>query len=87
LLRKEAVLPFEKALEIVLTSARQVDTERIDFACAFNRVLAEEVRSDVDIPPFNKSAMDGFACRRTDLANELAIVETIPAGYTPTKSY
>ncbi|MHC4238790.1 MAG: molybdopterin molybdotransferase MoeA [Planctomycetota bacterium] len=80
------MLPFEKALEIVLASARQLDTERIEFECAFNRVLAEEVRSDIDIPPFNKSAMDGFACRRADLANELAIVETIPAGYTPTKS-
>ncbi len=37
----------------------------------------------MDIPPFDKSAMDGFACRREDLANELTIIETIPAGVSP----
>jgi len=79
------MLPFEKALETVLISARQLDTERIDFKCALNRILAEDVRSDMDIPPFNKSAMDGFACRRADLSNELTVVETIPTGYVPQK--
>jgi len=80
------MLPFEKALEIVLNSARRGDTERIDFKCALNRILAEDVRSDMDFPPFNKSAMDGFACRRADLSNALAVVETIPAGYVPQKT-
>jgi len=37
------------------------------------------------MPPFNKSAMDGFACRRADLTNELTVVETIPAGVMPKK--
>ncbi len=80
------MLPFEKALEIVLNSARQLDTERIEFNCALNRILAEDLKSDIDIPPFNKSAMDGFACRRADLSNELKVVETIPAGYVPQKA-
>jgi molybdopterin molybdotransferase len=40
----------------------------------------------MDIPPFNKSAMDGYACRRADLGNELTVVETIPAGYVPQKA-
>ena len=80
------MLPFEKAFETVLSSARQLDTERIEFECALNRILAEDVRSDMDIPPFNKSAMDGYACRRADLSNELTVVETIPAGYVPQKS-
>ncbi len=79
------MLPFEKAFETVLSLARQIDTERIDFKCALNRILAEDVRSDMDIPPFDKSAMDGFACRRADLNNELTIVETIPAGHVPQK--
>jgi molybdopterin molybdotransferase len=80
------VLPFEKALERVLASAHQLDTERIEFGCALNRILAEDVRSDMNIPPFNKSAMDGFACRRADLSNKLTVVETIPAGYVPQKA-
>ncbi|MHC4539277.1 MAG: hypothetical protein ACYS74_05785, partial [Planctomycetota bacterium] len=80
------MLPFEKALDTVLKSARPIGTECVGIAEAANRVLAEDVKSDTDIPPFNKSAMDGFACRRADLAHELEVVETIPAGVAPTQS-
>lgn len=80
------MLLFEDALRIVLDSARGRPRERVDIGQAANRVLAEDVGSDMDIPPFNKSAMDGYACRRADLARELTVVETIPAGYRPTKS-
>ena len=62
------IFPFEKAFETALTSARKLDSERIEIACASGRILAEDVKSDMDIPPFNKSAMDGFACRRMDLS-------------------
>jgi molybdopterin molybdotransferase len=86
MLRRKGVLPFDKALETVLKSARQLDTEHIELRCALNRILADDVRSDMNIPPFNKSAMDGFACRRADLSNELTVVETIPAGYAPKKA-
>jgi len=77
------MLPFEKAFEIVLNSARPLGIERVALAQAVNRILAEDVKSDTDMPPFNKSAMDGFACRREDLASELTIIETIPAGVPP----
>lgn len=79
------VISFEKALDIVLSSARPIGTERVDITDADNRVLAEDVKADMDCPPFNKSAMDGYACRRADLAATLTIVETIAAGFTPTK--
>ena len=80
------MLPFEKALKTVLDSAHWLGSEHIDIAAALNRILAEDVKSDIDMPPFNKSAMDGYACRRADLTNELTIVETIPAGYVPKKT-
>ena len=80
------MIPFEKAFEIVLNSARPLGTERVDIAHAANRILAEDVKSDIDAPPFNKAAMDGYACRRQDLANELTIIETIPAGVLPKKT-
>ncbi|MBW8040289.1 MAG: molybdopterin molybdotransferase MoeA [Planctomycetes bacterium] len=82
---KSTMLKFDDALEIVMNSisSRRPGTERVEINRAFNRVLAEDVASDMDIPPFNKSAMDGFACRRADLANELTIIETIPAGHVP----
>ncbi|MBC8218901.1 MAG: molybdopterin molybdotransferase MoeA, partial [Planctomycetes bacterium] len=80
------MLSFEKALDTVLNSARPLGAERVSLADAANRVLAEDVKADMDIPPFNKSAMDGYACRRSDLANDLEVIEIIPAGYTPAKS-
>jgi molybdopterin molybdotransferase len=79
------MLQFDKALEMVLRSAHRLDAERIEFDHALNRILAEDIKADIDMPPFNKSAMDGFACRRADLKNELTMVETIPAGYVPQK--
>ena len=85
-LRKSTILKFDDAFEIVIDSARQLGTERVEIDRALNRVLAETIASDIDIPPFNKSAMDGFACRRADLANELTIIETVPAGSLPKKT-
>jgi molybdopterin molybdotransferase len=77
------MLALEQASKIVLSSARQLDSERVNMAAAVGRILAEDITSDIDVPPFNKSAMDGYACRRTDLANELLVVETIQAGRPP----
>jgi len=79
------MLKFDEALQIVISSARQLGTERVELGRAFNRVLAEDVVCDTDMPPFTKSVMDGFACRRADLTNELTVVETIPAGTMPKK--
>ena len=73
-------MSFEEALRTVLESAHRLDNERIDIAYALHRILAEDVESDSDIPPCDKAIFDGYACRREDLANELAIVETIRAG-------
>ena len=80
------MLPFEEALRIVLDSAHKLADERVDIHYAVNRVLAEDVTSDMDIPPFDKSLRDGYACRKADLANKLEVVETIPAGYIPSRS-
>ncbi len=80
------MLKFDDAFEIVIDSARRLGTERVDIDRALNRVLAEDVASDMDIPPFNKSAMDGFACHRADLGNELTVLEIIAAGHTPQKA-
>ena len=80
------MISFEKALDIILDSARYLGDERVDFTDSLDRVLAEDVFSDVDMPPFDKAAMDGFACRRDDLDKELDVIETIPAGKIPEKS-
>lgn len=79
------MLAFDEALQIVLDTTKRLSTERIDLSAAANRILAEDITSDIDMPPFNKSAMDGYSCRRRDLANELTIIENIPAGRVPKK--
>ena len=55
-------------------------TEKVLLDNAFNRVLQEDVVADLNMPPFNKSAMDGYACRLEDINNELEVLEVINAG-------
>jgi len=79
------MLPFDKALKIVLDSAGRLGSERVDITQAANRILAEDVKSDIDMPPSDRAVMDGYACRRRDLANVLKVIESIPAGVCPKK--
>jgi molybdopterin molybdotransferase len=80
------MIPFEQALETALGVARKLPSETIDLPKALSRVLAEDVNADMDMPPFDKSIVDGYACQRADLAKGLALVETIAAGYEPKRS-
>jgi molybdopterin molybdotransferase len=61
-------------------------SERVDLGQALGSVLAEDVASDIDMRPFDKSMMDGYACRRADLEHELVVIETIPVGALPNKT-
>jgi molybdopterin molybdotransferase len=79
------IISFEKAFMTVINSAFSTGTERVSFTDSLNRVLAEDISSDIDIPPFNKATVDGFACRKSDLGIELDIIETIAAGNWPEK--
>ena len=74
---------FEKAFDIVMDSARETGKESVPFQDSLDRILSEEVSSDIDLPPFDKSSVDGFACRKEDLERDLEVVETIPAGILP----
>jgi molybdopterin molybdotransferase len=77
------LISFEEAYNIVMNSAFETETEIIDFNGSLNRVLKADIISDIDMPPFNKATVDGFACRRADLGGELEIIETIQAGSSP----
>jgi len=80
------MLAFEEALKVVLDSAQPLGGERVGLGLAGNRILAEDVTSDTDMPPFDKATVDGYACRREDLANRLTVIETIQAGVPPIKT-
>lgn len=79
------MIPFDEALEIALNAAFRLENERIPLELANGRVLAENVISDIDMPPFDKSAVDGFACRMEDLQRELEVIDTIAAGQVSAK--
>lgn len=82
----KTMISFNEGLEIIKRFALPLGTERVDLFHALNRTLAEDVFSDISMPPFNKSAMDGYACRKADIKNALQVIEEIPAGSIPVKS-
>lgn len=74
---------YEEAFDIVMNSAFETGTEKIPFIRSEGRILAEDIFSDTDMPPFDRSAVDGYACRSSDLSNDLEMVEIIAAGKVP----
>ena len=77
------MISFEEAIETVLANTPAPVAEPVALKQANGRILLQEVKSDHDMPPFNKSAMDGYACRRADLPGPLHCLETIAAGAMP----
>jgi molybdopterin molybdotransferase len=83
---KMDMITFDEAYKIVAGSAFRTGIETVSFLESLNRVLAEDISSDMDMPPFNKATVDGFACRKVDLGKEMEILETIAAGVLPSKA-
>jgi len=77
-----STIPFQEAYERMMGAA-VLPGESVELSRALGRVLAQDVVADMDMPPFDKSAMDGYACRRADLASVLTVTEEIPAGKMP----
>jgi molybdopterin molybdotransferase len=68
-----STIPFDEALRIVMAAATPiVRTERVSVGEADGRVLAIDVVAHHDVPAFNRSAMDGYAVRATDVAGASA---------------
>ncbi len=74
------MISFEEALAITEKYKPAGSVERIPFTESLGRCLAEDIISDMDMPPFNKSAVDGYACRRDDLGNDMVIKGVAAAG-------
>ena len=79
------MIRFEEAYEIVMSHAQPLRSEHVPMMDSLDRILAEDVYSDLPMPPFDKSAVDGFAVRMEDLSLILKVVEVIPAGKIPDK--
>lgn len=82
------MISVEEALAEILSHVRPLEAERVAVMEALGRVLAQEIVSDIDIPPFDNSAMDGYAVRAADIASatpeapvRLHVVGSVAAGY------
>lgn len=62
------MLPVQEAIRIVKEQTPRLPPERVALGDAMGRVLAEDVIADSDLPPFNRSQMDGYAVRASDTA-------------------
>jgi molybdopterin molybdotransferase len=82
------LLNVDLALARILEYITPLDSEPIPLTAALGRVLGENIISDVNIPPFPNSSMDGFAVRAADLTGEtrLRVIMDIPAGTAPTRA-
>ena len=72
-----ALLPVSEALQRILENAAPLASEEVDLHHALGRTLAGPVAARFDNPPFDASAMDGYAVRTEDIAATPASVELI----------
>lgn len=79
----DELTPVEEALDLVLATAAVQPVETVALSSAPGRILGEDVGSDVDVPPFDRCAMDGYAFRAADVADaptSLKLIGTLFAG-------
>ena len=67
----------EEALKICFRTKIQTETEFVGLDASYQRILATNLHSQVNDPPFDNSAMDGFAMRHEDTTNPPSTLELI----------
>jgi molybdopterin molybdotransferase len=81
------MLSVSQAQTLILQETHSPPSEAVSVGLAvLGAVLAEDVASDLDMPPYDKALMDGYAVRAADLAGDraaLPVVEEITAGRVP----
>src|SRR5688500_6228469 len=74
------MLSVEQAATTVAERIRRLPVERVPLHDARGRVLAENIVATRLLPPFDNSAMDGFAVRSAELPATLPVVAKVAAG-------
>ena len=81
---------LEDGLNLLLLQAHPTEAEEVPVAQADGRVLAEDIISKENIPPFDRSPYDGYALIAADTVHasqdtpvSLKVIEEVPAGYAP----
>jgi len=83
------MIPVDEALRLILDRFQPLEPETVQILEGLGRVLAEDIYSDLDIPPFDNSAMDGYAIQAADTQGatkqdpaRLRVVANLAAGHT-----
>lgn len=82
------MLSVEDALAAVLSRVSILPSRKVFLARALDCILDEDVSADIDLPPFSKALVDGYAVRSADLLDgttRLKLGEEILAGKTPSR--
>lgn len=86
------LLSVSEAVQKLVREFDPVEAELVSIFNAMERVLAEDIRATMDLPPFDNSAMDGFAVMvedvlgaRNDAPVALKVIMDVPAGQMPIK--
>ena len=75
-----ALTPVNDALERILNSVDELGAETISIHNSLGRIAAEDITSNLTQPPFDASAMDGYALNYTDISSPLTVVGESQAG-------
>ena len=82
-------IPLEEAQSILLEQVKQTGSGEVSLIESVGRVLCRDIESAVDLPPFDRSPLDGYALRAQDTAGaskqqpvRLLVTEEVRAGYT-----
>ena len=82
------MISVEEAFERIMPHFQILDSEEVDILDSLGRVMAQDIYSDINIPPFANSGMDGYAVRAQDLQDAsakspvtLRVVGNLAAGY------
>lgn len=83
------MIKVKDALRIILSSIKPLGSERVRLLDGLDRVLATDIHANCNLPPFDNSAMDGYALRAKDTKGAyktspriLKVIEDVAAGYT-----
>ncbi len=87
------LLSVDEALDNILKTIHTLSQETVTLPDSLGRIIAEDIISDTNLPPFDNSAMDGYAVRFDDITSasesnptQLNVVMDIPAGTAPSKT-
>jgi molybdopterin molybdotransferase len=87
------MISVDEALAYILKHFKPLEPETVPLFDALDRVLTQDIVSDINIPPFNNSAMDGYAVRADDVVKAskehpitLRVIGEVAAGYTAQRS-